>query len=303
MLIEELKTQYDKVKVSAIEADCKNALSISALNRGDFILKLYYLETTKRFKENKVYKNDTFETYIMRLFNLRYSTFNRERFAFIAHPVATAKWGAGLIDKIKNDCGAGKVTDVIQAIDAIPNIDRAGIDRIISSFRKPKVETKTTVEDTKHDLEQTNIKKQKQIAEYIQTVNELTDQRERMKDTIIRKEVENVELSAKINTLIAGVGNVDERISKLMTENAEHIGLNELAMSEIETLKAENVKNIQLIHALKAENFGYMQTIREQTATIERLKAENGSLRGQQLPAFMRHTTQHGQFRNQNAHV
>jgi hypothetical protein len=79
--------------------------------------------------------------------------------------------------------------------------------------------------------------------------------------------------------------------------------LNELAMSEIETLKAENVKNIQLIHALKAENFGYMQTIREQTATIERLKAENGSLRGQQLPAFMRHTTQHGQFRNQNAHV
>jgi hypothetical protein len=232
----------------------------------------------------------------MRMFNLRYNTFNRERFAFIAHPEATAKWGAGLIDKIKTECGAGKVTEVVQAIEAIPNIDRVGIDKVISSFRKPRVAAKPVV-DTKHELEQTNIKKQKQIAEYIQTVNELTAQVKRMKDTIIKKEAINVDMKQK--SIVEYV----REINKLMAENAEHVGLNELAMSEIEMLKAENVKSIRVINALKAENFGYVQTIKEQSALIDRLKAENSSLKGQQLPAFM-HYSHRQQFRNtQNVHA
>lgn len=68
-------------------------------------------------------------------------------------------------------------------------------------------------------------------------------------------------------------------------------------MSEIEMLKAENVKSIRVINALKAENFGYVQTIKEQSTLIYRLKAENSSLPGQQLPAFIHHSHRQ-QFRN-----
>ncbi len=250
ILLEELKSRYDSVNIGTIEEDCKNAKDISSLHRRDFILRLYYLERTSRFKENKVYENATFEKYIMNMFSLRYSMFNKERFAFIAHPVATAKWGAGLIDRIKTECGAGKLTEVIQAIEDTPNISYHGIEKIIANTRKPKTKTKpkpeANITESKRELEKGNAKKMKMIAEYIQTINEQTVQIERMKDTINNQKAAMPEHPQPVNEQTTQIERMQNTILMLQAEN--------------ESLKAEN----------------------------DYLKIANESLRRQLVPSFMR---------------
>ena len=114
---ETLKAQYRDKKLSEIEVIASNNLDQSVNNRRDFILALYYLQFTSRFRENKAYKNYTFETYINERFHLRLGTYNEKRWAFIKHKDASIKYGAGFVSKIKRECGAGNVKKVVAEID------------------------------------------------------------------------------------------------------------------------------------------------------------------------------------------
>lgn len=206
MLIEELKKKYDGKAIAEIESGCKKLVEKSVDNRKEFILGLYYLERTKRFKENKIYANSTFESYIRTMYNLRYNTYNKERFGFIAHPAAAQKWGVGLIAKIQNVCGAGKVSDVMGKIDATKNITHEQIGKIIGTNAKERP-VKPLVE-TKRDIETENIKRGKTIAEYIQTINEKDAQIARMRQTILTLKAENEELKIQINKYKQGISNI-----------------------------------------------------------------------------------------------
>jgi len=196
MLIEELKKKYDGKPITEIETGCKKLAEKSSSNRKDFILGLYYLERTKRFKENPVYVHSTFEVYIRATYNLRYTTYNKERFGFIAHPSAAQKWGVGLISKIQHVCGAGKVPGIVEKIEMQKNITHEQIDRIITANAKdrpPKPEKKLI-----REVEAENIKKGKTIAEYIQTINEKDAQIARMRNTIAKLKAENDDLKAQV---------------------------------------------------------------------------------------------------------
>lgn len=189
MILEALKTIYDDQPIGDIQNRCSNYKAISNDNRKDFILCLYYLERTKRFKENKVYEKASFEKYISDCFNLRYTTYNKERMAFIAHPQAASKWGAGLVERIRRECGAGKINDVVLEIESTENVTHAKIDKIIEKSAKAKPEKPAV--DTKKTLENENARSIKTIADYIKTIAELTEQIERLKKTIDALRIEN----------------------------------------------------------------------------------------------------------------
>jgi hypothetical protein len=198
MILDTLKKQYDGQKINDIESTVTMYHDLSAANRKDFILGLYYLDRTKRFKENKVYRNATFEKYIGNLYSLKRATYDKERFAFIAHPEAAEKYGPGLVARIKDDCGADKVVDVVKKIEDAKDIGT--IDKIIVKNAKKQPEPKkaeTKSEPPKKVLERENANQVKTIADYLKTIQEQDEQIQKNLKTIIELKAENASLKAE----------------------------------------------------------------------------------------------------------
>lgn len=116
MKLDELKTKYSGKKISAIEKVADSAFSQSVEGRKSFILALYYLERTSRFKENKIYTKASFDSYIRDRFNLLPHNYHAERKAFIAHPVEVKALGIGDVVKVMKKCGPLKVPQVLEAV-------------------------------------------------------------------------------------------------------------------------------------------------------------------------------------------
>ena len=211
VLIEELKQKYDKYNINLIEHECDQNIFVSGQNRMNFILKLYYLERTKRFHENKVYKNATFTEYIYNKFNLRYTTYDKERFAFISFPDETIIWGAGLIDKIRKVCGADKVPVVINEMKLLKNVTHDQINKLISKHAKTSFKQKPARIPRK-ELEAENIQRSKTIAEYLNTIREKDEQILRLMRTVIALKEENKVLTIENKRL-------SEIISRMNTPN------------------------------------------------------------------------------------
>jgi hypothetical protein len=200
MVLDNLKMKYDTVSIENLEEICKRFTTKAADYRSEFILSLYYLERTKRYKENPIYTKSSFEIYINNLFNLRYSTYKKERFAFISFPDLAKKWGPGLIDKIRHKCGAGKVVDVVNLIELQPNINHNQIEKIIKDNSKPIDLNKTNKQNkmSLKELEKENIKNTKTIAEYIKTIWEKDAQIAKLIMTVQRLTSENIDLKQKL---------------------------------------------------------------------------------------------------------
>jgi len=135
---EEIAQKYDGKSITTIESMIKTSSDKHSYHRKEFILALFYLERTNKYKENKTYKDETFKRYISDMFNLSYSGYNKERFAFITVPEATGKYGVGVIDRIASSCGSHKVTEVVKQIDTKKSVKRADINKIIEKNAKPK---------------------------------------------------------------------------------------------------------------------------------------------------------------------
>ena len=91
------------------------------MNAEDKRMKFYqgleYLETTKRFKENKVYKDSTFEAYINDMFLLRHTTYMNGRTAYLKHPKTTKALGPALVVSVRKKCGVLKAEKVFKEIE------------------------------------------------------------------------------------------------------------------------------------------------------------------------------------------
>lgn len=198
MILDTLKKQYDGQPIATIESDFIQYRDLAAANRKDFILGLYYLDRTKRFKENKLYKNSTFERYIGDVFSMKYHAYDKERFSFIAHPEASEKFGPGLVARIKDTCGAEKVNDVVKAIDDARDVKT--IDKIIDKNAKPSKKDRKAkadkADETKKTIEAENSRHVKTIAEYIKNDGEQQDRIAKLLQTIMELKAENAALKA-----------------------------------------------------------------------------------------------------------
>lgn len=174
-----LKKKYRDKKLSEIESTVTDNLNKSVKHRKNFILALYYLDFTSRFKENLAYKKETFETYINDQFHLRLGTYHQERWAFIKHEKAAIKHGPGLITKIKKSCGPVNVKKVLVKINDVESkrttpLSRNKKEEIISDYALP-VKEKIVKKDKISKIEK-------------------EDQLVRLKAEVRRLKAENVEL-------------------------------------------------------------------------------------------------------------
>ena len=133
-ILKTLKKKYDNKPLSFIEKTANKAKQLSYASRKDFILILNYLEMTKRYREDRTYKNADFKTYISDKFHLLFNTYYNERIAYERFPELSQKFGTGLVMKIKETCGNEKVEIIFGKIP--PKATREQISDIISKFAK-----------------------------------------------------------------------------------------------------------------------------------------------------------------------
>lgn len=190
-----LKAKFEKQNINAIEKVAESFYVSSSVNRQRFIEVLFYLECTKRFRENRAFKDATFKRYLMDKFNTRYITYWNERYAFLQFKEVSSNpnIGPGVVIKAKHFCGE-EHHKAIKEISDIPEgkINRILIDKIINKFRKPVIQKPVV------DLDEAKRTKEKilnDLNESIKDTEEKDKQIERLKATVLSLKAENLKLA------------------------------------------------------------------------------------------------------------
>lgn len=199
---DDLTKKYHRKSLKEIETSAIGNRDKSLEHRRDFILSMYYLKFTGRFREDLTYKKETFESYINERFNLRIGTYDQECWAFIKYEDASKKHGTGLINKIKKMCGPGNVVKVIAAIDSAEKNSKFPLSmskkkKIILKSAKPRKAKPDSI--PKSFLES-------EIVELKQTIHQnrksdigKDDQIKKLKNTVVKLKAKNIELRALVD--------------------------------------------------------------------------------------------------------
>jgi predicted nucleic acid-binding Zn-ribbon protein len=185
---EDLK-KYDKLSIGEIEERIEKSFLQSRQSQKEMYEMLYYLYTTKRFKENPRYKKVSFDTYLQDNFNIRMNTFRENVRAFTNYSDFAVEYGAGLVTKIANICGAKKISKVISEIEKEEKthkngLNRAVIENIIQKNATPKIEKQVTDWKAMYEAEAAAHEATKQALRVAVTkVKELQDQVRKLKVT------------------------------------------------------------------------------------------------------------------------
>jgi len=155
----ELKQKYGSKTISELETTARDFLKNHHEQRAQFIEILSYLHLTNRFRENTRYRNSSFNEYIKDKFNMLYTTYTNERFAYLKYPEQTEEYGSGLIIKIRKDCGVDKVDKVIETMKVEEGnkktpLKREFISKIIKRYSKPPSPAKKKKGEEKAKLHQ-----------------------------------------------------------------------------------------------------------------------------------------------------
>jgi len=137
-----LKQKYEKKTIAQIEKSIKLNFEKSMGLKLEAMLGLYFLKTSKRYKENPLYKKSSFKVYLESVYNMREGTFDDSIRAALRFPDEATKYGIGLVAKVFRDCGFKKEKIVfkeiaIKAKQLKTPIKRGQIDTIIKKYAKP----------------------------------------------------------------------------------------------------------------------------------------------------------------------
>lgn len=181
-ILDDLKNTFGKLTIKEVENHVRQSKTASIATRRDFIMLLYYLDRTSRFRENTDYKNASFGEYIYNMYGVRKTTYDKERHAFIAHPDAVKKIGVGVVIKATRECGA---IESVKAIDEITKLSKPtpeAINKVITQHKKsePKHHKKATVSELSAEIARKDVI----IAKQAQKIKEQAEQIEKLKATL-----------------------------------------------------------------------------------------------------------------------
>lgn len=132
-MFDELKAKYDKMTLASIQGEITRNYSTSSHIMRDAILALWYLERTKRFKEDPAYKTSTFEVYAADVYGIQSAQYHMLRKAYINFPDECATYGPGVVAKIIRKAGPVRAKSVLSEI-------KAEDDKRVSRIKAEKVD-------------------------------------------------------------------------------------------------------------------------------------------------------------------
>lgn len=139
---------YKKMKIEDIEKTVDVSVKQSRQSLTTVYETLEYLRTSKRFRENQMYKKATFWEYIEDRFTIREKTFRENVDAFLKYPEESLEFGVGLVSRVKRQCGKKNAKRVFQKIKVEQEkrkrpLRRDQIDNIINA-ESPKIKRSIT---------------------------------------------------------------------------------------------------------------------------------------------------------------
>lgn len=174
----EISNKYDGKSIGEIEHLAKDASSASLDKHKEFISILFYLQDSKRFRENKAYKESTFQRYILDMYGMTMNSYNTYRFAYFYFPDEVERLGVGVVKKIRAKCGTETVARVVDEIDSNKKLTPEKIDTIIEKYAKPEPPREPRL--SYHDLSRMVEQKDVEIAKLRKELTAVSEQRDRL---------------------------------------------------------------------------------------------------------------------------
>ncbi|MCK5608681.1 hypothetical protein KAR91_42785 [Candidatus Pacearchaeota archaeon] len=140
---EQLEKMYSKKSLTELVKIANSHKANRDNHDEQFIMVLFYLEFSKRFREDPTYKNSSFFVFIKDKFMLLHNTYLQKRISYATFPEESRKYGPGLVTSVKKQCGAMKMKKVLGEIkakngDLKKPITREAIDKIIEKHMIPR---------------------------------------------------------------------------------------------------------------------------------------------------------------------
>lgn len=190
MKIEDLKKEYDNLDICTIENHAANCREHSRQQEKAFILRLFYLESTKRFRENPAFRKATWADYLQRKWNMSVNQYMKLRMAWIAYEEFSEQHGPGTVAKVVQECGAKKTPEVIKAIQKeAPQapIKQEALQKIIEKHREPVIQRSNTDWKAMYQVKVAEIERRDRIIKALQAENLELKERVGKLQGVIRK--------------------------------------------------------------------------------------------------------------------
>jgi hypothetical protein len=141
-LMKQLKEKYDGKRVIDIEKSAHLIQTAVYDGQKRFYEMLYYLNHTKRFRENDQYKKAPWSIYIRDVFKMSEQTYWNMTTAIFRFPKESEALGPGLVSNVRQKCGVEKAVSVLGKIMKIKNRTHPKIEKIIEANLRPAQQEK-----------------------------------------------------------------------------------------------------------------------------------------------------------------
>jgi len=158
--------------ITQIETEVDNGLRAANKHLLGSIKRLYYLETTGRYKENERYKDSTFSEYLKFRYLMSTSLYHSRKVAVLGHPNEVEKHGEAVVSIVRRRCGVVPAKKVFQEIEEMPPEKRtpAAIEKVLSRYEKPSIPSRpSTIAGTRNE----NTRLRTELQEARQTIRSL----------------------------------------------------------------------------------------------------------------------------------
>lgn len=204
--ISELKKAFDPMKVPDIERLIESNKSASVECERKFILALYYLEHTSRFREIDRYKKATFGEYISDRYAINITTFKKLALVYIRFEKEAETYGPGMVLKAVNQCGPSGAVQVFKETAKAQNekkmpVTRKAIMATIAKHKRNQVNFKaiaTNVKAENKELKEKNTAREKELLAIIEARD---TQIEKLKKALSQRDEKIKKLSEEISRL------------------------------------------------------------------------------------------------------
>ena len=185
---------------------------------------LYYMRLFGRWMDDPRYKKTVWGDWLMAEFNMRPSTFESNRYAWMSFPKESKKYGPGLPVAVKTKCGDRKVPIVLKAVEKREAakkrpLKHEEIQKIIEQHQMPPVE-KPPKPDLKL-LETKAIQAEQETAKANKAIESKDEQIAKLKATVARLQHELAEKDhelAEKDKLLAMFAPIAAKFNKVVPE-------------------------------------------------------------------------------------
>jgi hypothetical protein len=248
--------KFKTMKIGEIEKGIKDSLSVRIEAEKELFAALAYLHTTKRFRENPMFKKSDFFTYIRNMYGMTRQAYYVLRLAYVRFSSESDQYGPGVIADIAKNVGVKNVASVVKKIQGEAEKAAMTAEKIKSILQEEAEKVSRKAGKPPKPIES--------MAALKSTLNKVGEE-SRKKDAAM------ADKDARISKLIATVNRIEGERDELILKHGQEVE----ALQEVIKEKDATIRN------LKAQ----VEAMREKVTVFDGMKKFWGKAKGSEARA------------------